>query len=211
MAELNNKVRLIGKFASDFKQLKSPSGTSYKAMFAVTRRSGFIDVFPVITFENITITKVKGDTACVIGRIMTRDTSAKTDEGFPKLTTEIYASKISYFGYDRNEASVEIEGKVVGKAHFRYTPKGKHLNNFAVAVPRKNGKTDLIHVLAWDEKAEVLTNIKDGEPIKIKGRLQTRAYTKKSDQSKHKVYEVSLISYERRNNGNEAEVTGDRT
>lgn len=195
MAELNNKVTLVGKFLTDFKPHVSAVATSYTAAFGVTRKSGFIDVFRIITFEDISITKVKGDSACIVGRIITKDTSAREDA--PNITTEIQAARISYFGYTENSSHTTIIGNVVGRAHYRYTPKGTYINNFAVAVPRKNGKTDLIHIIAWDEKAKELGDLQNGEQIKVQGRLQTRVYTKKSDKSKHKVVELSLYSYER--------------
>ena len=195
MAEINNKVTLVGTFVTDFKKHVTPVATSYTAAFGVTRKSGFMDVFKVVTFEDISITKVKGDSACIVGRVITRDTSKKEDA--PDITTEVQIAKVSYFGYTENSAHTTIIGNVVGRAHYRYTPKGTYINNFAVAVPRKNGKTDLIHILAWDEKAQELSDLANGEPIKVQGRLQTRVYTKKSDKSKHKVVELSLYSYER--------------
>lgn len=194
MAEVN-KVTLVGTFLTDFRQYTSPIATSYRAAFGVKRKSGFVDVFRVITFEDISITKVKGDSACIVGRVITRDTSKK--EGAPDITTEVQIARVSYFGYTENSAHTTIIGNVVGRAHYRYTPKGSYINNFAVAAPRKNGKTDLIHVIAWDEKAKELSDLANGEPIKVQGRLQTRVYTKKSDKSKHKVVELSLYSYER--------------
>lgn len=192
-----NRVTLVGEFCTDFRETQTGKAKSYKALFGVKRKSGFVDIIPVITFDEIQITAVKGDTACVSGRILTRE--SKGINAMNKIITEVQASSISYFGYDKPKNLVQLSGTVVGNPHYRHTPKGKWINNFAVAVPRPNGKTDLIHVLAWDEKAAELATITYGEKIELTGRLQCRMFTKKNDpeQKRHRVFEVCLTTYKR--------------
>ena len=195
MDKANNRVTLVGSFWTDFRETETAHGKSYKALFGVPRKSGFVDIIPVITFDEIQITKVKGDTACIQGRILTRE--SKGVNAMNKIITEVQASSISYFGYDKPKNLVQLSGTIVGRGHYRHTPKGKWINNFAVAVPRANGKTDLIHVLAREDKAAELQNIYYGEKIELTGRLQCRGFTKKSDNTKHRVFEVSLTTYKR--------------
>ena len=189
-----NKVTLSGTMLHDLMVVKTPRSTSYNGVLRVTRKSGIYDDIPFTTYNSY-ITKVSGMSATVTGKINTRENRNPLIN--KKIASTITASSVEYtVTGSRNYNSVEVEGTVVGKPHLRHTPRGKIINNFAIATARPNGKTDLIHVIAWEDDAYSLGDIVHGERLKIQGRVQIRPYVKK-DGSKHRVMEVCLTKFER--------------
>jgi single-strand DNA-binding protein len=81
---------------------------------------------------------------------------------------------------------VQIIGNLGRDPEMRYTPAGKAVTNFTVAVGRvtrdPNGdtheETEWFRVVAWDRLAETCQQyLKKGSKVYIEGRLQTRKYT----------------------------------
>ena len=69
---------------------------------------------------------------------------------------------------------ITISGRIANDLVMRYTQNLKGYVAFNVAVPRKmTDKTDFINVIAWDKKAEYLTNYTvKGKRILVNGRLE---------------------------------------
>lgn len=94
-----------------------------------------------------------------------------------------------------NLNSVTLIGRVVGPPELRYTPGGKGVAQFTLAVDRSRGKgnekeTDFIPVVVWEKLAEICNQYLDkGKLISIQGRLQTRSY-ETQDGQKRKAFEV---------------------
>lgn len=91
---------------------------------------------------------------------------------------------------------VILIGRVVADPELRYTPTGKPVVNFAIAVDRpkfgdaQEKTTDFINIVAWQKLAEICANyLTKGKLIAVDGRLQTRSY-ETTDGQKRKVYEV---------------------
>ena len=65
----------------------------------------------------------------------------------------------------------------------KYTPSGKAVANFSVAVSEKYGgkeRTEWVRIVAWDKLAEICGNyLKKGAPVFISGRMQTREWEDK--------------------------------
>ena len=190
-----NRILLVGHFVTNWRRQETNSAVSYKALFAVERQSGFVDFLPIITFDDITILDVAGEYAKVIGRIITRN---MTKDHHTSIITEVLCQTVTYTSALEPVNSVTMTGRVVGKAHFRKTPKGRLINNFAVAVRRRSGKTDLVHMIAWGGDAEDLANLSHGEFLWVSGRLQRREYVAKASGQKGFVYELSINNYVRR-------------
>lgn len=92
---------------------------------------------------------------------------------------------------------VVLVGRVVGPPELRYTPGGKGVAQFTIAVDRtrggKNGQekeTDFIPVVAWERLAEICNEyLTKGKLISIQGSLRTRTY-ETQDGQKRKAFEV---------------------
>lgn len=76
-----------------------------------------------------------------------------------------------------------LVGRLTRDPDLRYTPNGKAVANFNIAVNRpfkdQNGENqaDFINGVAWNKQAESLANyMKKGSQIGVDGRLQSRTY-----------------------------------
>jgi single-strand DNA-binding protein len=90
---------------------------------------------------------------------------------------------------------VILVGRVVNEPEMKFTPSGKQLANFTMAVDRTrpNAKgekeTDFIRIVVWDKLAEICGQyLTKGKLIIIDGRLQTRSY--EVDGQQRKTFEV---------------------
>ena len=95
---------------------------------------------------------------------------------------------------------VQIIGNLGRDPEMRYTPAGKAVTNFTVAVGRvtrdPNGdsheETEWFRVVAWDRLAETCQQyLKKGSKVYIEGRLQTRQW---EGQDGQKRYTTELVA-----------------
>jgi single-strand DNA-binding protein len=79
-----------------------------------------------------------------------------------------------------------IIGNLTRDPEMRYTPSGKAVTKFTLAVNRRSKKTDsesaevdFINIESWDKLAEICGEyLKKGAPVSIIGRLQIDSYEK---------------------------------
>lgn len=86
-------------------------------------------------------------------------------------------------------------GRVVAPPELRYTPTGKAVANFDIAVNRraklgeKSSEADFIPVVVWEKLAEICSEyLTKGKMVCIQGTLRTRTYEK--DGQKRKAFEI---------------------
>ena len=88
---------------------------------------------------------------------------------------------------------VILTGRLTKEPEVRYTPNGKAVASFTLAVDNgfgENKKTDFIPIVVWGNSAEFCgNNLNKGSKVLIDGRLQVRSYDAK-DGSKRYVTEV---------------------
>lgn len=90
---------------------------------------------------------------------------------------------------------VVLIGRVVGPPELRYTPGGKGVAQFTLAVDRRVAKgqekeCDFIPIVAWERLAEICNEyLSKGKLISIQGSLRTRTY-ETQDGQKRKAFEV---------------------
>ncbi|MDI6772343.1 MAG: single-stranded DNA-binding protein [bacterium] len=91
---------------------------------------------------------------------------------------------------------ISLIGRLTADPELRYTPSGKAVAGFSLAVDRRvasatGGKqTDFIPIVCWAKTAEVVTQyLTKGRLVAIEGRLQIRSYEAKDGQ-KRRVAEV---------------------
>jgi len=89
---------------------------------------------------------------------------------------------------------VMIIGRLVRDPELKYTPNGKEVCNFSVAVNSWNGKEEVgnfFDCVIWGKRAENLTQYcKKGSVIGIEGRLQQRRW---EDQNGNKRSTVEIV------------------
>lgn len=94
--------------------------------------------------------------------------------------------------FDRNEAL--IQGYICKHPLYRLTPRGREITHLLLAVPRNDRWNDYIPVILWGKNARTAGALLEGDFLKIHGRIQSREYTKKLEDSSiesRTVYEIS--------------------
>lgn len=90
--------------------------------------------------------------------------------------------------------SVTLIGRVVAPPELRYTPTGKAVANFDIAVDRRRygnqeKETDFIPIVVWEKLAEICNEyLTKGKLVCVQGALRTRTYEK--DGQKRKAFEI---------------------
>ena len=113
---------------------------------------------------------------------------------------------------------VQIIGHLGKDPEMRYTPSGKPVTTFSVAVSRswsttdgeRHNETEWFNVVAWSTLAETCKQyLSKGQRVYIEGRLQTRRWDDKEGQ-KHTSVEIvasDMIMLDRRDSNNNAQET----
>lgn len=93
--------------------------------------------------------------------------------------------------------NVTLVGRLTKDPDLRYSPSGKGVATFTLAVNRKftnqagEREADFIQCVIWNKPAETLANYaKKGTLIGVSGRIQTRNY---ENQSGNRVYVTEII------------------
>lgn len=115
---------------------------------------------------------------------------------------------------------VMIVGNLGRDPELRYTPSGKAVVNFTVAVGRITGsgenrteETEWFRVSAWERLAETCNEyLRKGSKVYIEGRLQSRKYTDKDGVERTSVEIVAndMLMLDSRNAANEGRGGEDR-
>ncbi|MGE5590260.1 MAG: single-stranded DNA-binding protein [Bacillota bacterium] len=91
-------------------------------------------------------------------------------------------------------------GRLTRDPELRYTPSGKAVANFTLAVdrgrPNQQGQkeADFIDIVVWDKQAETVSqHLNKGRLVAVEGRLQIRSY-EAQDGTKRKAAEVVASS-----------------
>ncbi len=117
-----------------------------------------------------------------------------------KLILTVFAREIEVMEdiSKKNINDIEIIGFLCKMPLFRTTPFGREITDILVAVNRAYGKSDYIPCIVWGRNAKFANSLAVGDNIKIKGRLQSRNYQKKTDETveERTAYEISVSKIE---------------
>ena len=112
---------------------------------------------------------------------------------------------------------VQIIGNLGRDPEMRYTPAGKPVTTFAVAVSRsrakseneRDEKTEWFNVVAWERLAEICNQyLSKGSAVYVEGRLETRSWESEDGQKHYRTEIVAneVIILDRRGRGAEEEM-----
>src|SRR5574341_844349 len=110
---------------------------------------------------------------------------------------------------------VQIIGNLGRDPEMRYTPNGKPVTSFTVAVSRswvkpegeRAEKTEWFNVIAWDRLAEICSqHLTKGSLVYVEGRLETRSWEAENGQKHYRTEIVAneMIILDRRGRESEA-------
>lgn len=167
-----------------------------KFYLEVCRLSGTPDILPVIAEESLinAIDPCAGEMLAVTGQIRSHNCRAQDSR---RLMIFVFASSVCCEdGEPINDCMVE--GPICREPTYRRTPLGREICDVMLAVPRAFRRADYLPCILWGRTAQEISVCHTRDRIRIYGRLQSRAYTKLTDDGpvERIAYEISALSAE---------------
>ena len=168
----------------------------YRFALEVPRLSGAVDLLPVIAQAPLVMNldPTVGSMIRVCGQI--RSHNQRSENG-RHLLVFVFATEISVEdGEPVND--VILEGTLCREPTFRRTPLGREICDVMLAVPRAFHRADYLPCILWGRTAQEVCQCHTRDVISIRGRLQSRIYTKMTEEGAmdRTAYEISALSAE---------------
>lgn len=168
----------------------------YRFALDVPRLSGTVDRLSIIAEEQLlsTVDLSGGSMITVVGQI--RSHNYRVD-GVRRLLIFVFASElVAEDGEPVND--VIVEGSLCKEPTFRRTPLGREICDAMLAIPRAFHRADYLPCILWGRTAQEVSACHVRDRIRIYGRLQSRLYTKLTDDGPQErtAYEVSALTAE---------------
>lgn len=194
--EENNVVNIIGKIVTECRFSHDVYGEGFY-IFEVTaeRLSNNEDVLPITVSERLLDKELlkEGKTVSIKGQLRSYNNYSEKKN---RLVLTIFAREIEFLDEmpEGNPNQIFLNGFICKPPIYRKTPFGREIADILVAVNRAYNKSDYIPSIAWGRNARFAGKLNVGDNIKIWGRVQSRKYQKKTEDSiEEKVaYEVSI-------------------
>lgn len=166
----------------------------YKFILKVSRLSGVVDSLPVTVSKKLMESNgiKSGDLVSVTGQLRSYN---KNYENRTRLILTAFAKSIDENGEaEENPNNVILNGYVCKEPTYRKTPFGREITDVIIAVNRAFNRSDYIPTICWGKNALLCKELPVGTNVMIKGRLQSREYTKRNgdDFEIRTAYEVSV-------------------
>lgn len=198
----NNKVSVIGEVISEFTFSHEVFGEGfYLVSLAVSRLSDQVDIIPLMISERLLdVTQdYRGRTVEAIGQFR----SYNCHEGVKnRLVLSVFVRELNFleeFTDCTKTNQIYLDGYICKEVIYRKTPLGREIADILLAVNRPYGKSDYIPCIAWGRNARYASGFAVGARVKVWGRVQSREYTKKLNETeceKRVAYEVSVSKME---------------
>lgn len=195
MEHIVNQITLVGTLM-DIPQFSHENhGRQFFRFFlCVSRLSGTEDILPVIAEDRQlrSVSLTVGGSYRVTGQI--RSHNSHTD-GARRLLIFVFAAGIQHDdGQPENE--VFLQGPLCREPNYRRTPLGREICDVMLAVPRYFRRADYLPCILWGKTAKEISLCHTRDPIQICGRLQSRIYTKLTEDGpiERTAYEISALS-----------------
>ena len=197
----NNKAFLIGTVEEESKITFIENEVVYKTKLKVKRKSESYDHIPIIVPIRLMSNEVVKDKNIeVFGEF-------RSDIQAGRKSTYFYATEIvSYEGeINTNDNNlVYFKGFLCDKPYCKIVKNQNEIAVFCIAVQRDDHKVDYIYCIVWEDDAEWLKKQRIGQKIYLYGRMQSRVFYKKIENSQEKrsieVYEVNVLEVDKINN-----------
>ena len=168
----------------------------FRFLLDVPRLSGNCDCLPVVITEELlySLDLSGGASISVTGQIRSHNVRNGTAR---HLLIFVFASSIQTDdGVPCND--VILEGPLCKEPIYRRTPLGREICDAMLAVPRTFRRADYLPCIFWGRTAEQISSCHTGDRIRIEGRLQSRTYTKHTEDGliERTAYEISALSAE---------------
>ena len=197
MEQSTNMVTLRGTLLALPQLSHSNHGKQfYRFTLEVPRLSGAVDLLPVVVESSILmdLDPTAGDMLTVCGQI--RSHNQRSADGRHLLIFVFASSVVAECGEPLND--VYLEGPLCREPTFRRTPLGREICDAMLAIPRAFHRADYLPCIIWGRTAQDIAQCHTRDVIAIRGRLQSRIYTKLTpDGARDRTtYEISAMSAE---------------
>lgn len=197
-----NETIMIGEMVSGFTFSHEAYGEKfYLVNLSINRLSGKADIIPCMLSERLLdVTQdYRGRIVEAIGQFR----SYNCYEGSKShLELSVFVRELNLLEEFTDYAEtnqIYLDGYICKEAIYRKTPFGREIADILLAVNRPYGKSDYIPCIAWGRNARYVSAFTVGTRIKVWGRVQSREYTKKlneTEREKRMAYEVSIATLE---------------
>ena len=168
----------------------------YRFFLEVPRLSGAVDTLPVIAEETIlnNLDPSGGEMLTVTGQVRSHNLR---DNGKRHLSVFVFATSIAAEDGEPIN-TVLLDAIVCREPTYRRTPLGREICDVMLAVPRAFHRADYLPCILWGRVAAEAAQCTVGDRLIINGRLQSRIYTKLTDEGalERTTYEVSALTAE---------------
>ncbi len=194
----NNQVTVCGVIASGFAYSHAIYGEGfYRTKLLVPRLSDSFDLVPVTISERLLDVSMNhvGSDIRIFGQFRSYN---QHDGNKNRLLLSVFAREVEFLreeieGEKANE--ILLNGYLCKKPIYRKTPLGREIADLLIAVNRPYGKSDYIPCICWGRNALFAAGFEVGAPIRVRGRIQSREYTKVLSETEFEqriAYEVSV-------------------
>ena len=168
----------------------------FRFYLEVPRLSGAIDTLPVIAEEALLagLDPSGGEMLTVTGQVRSHNLR---EGGKRHLSVFVFAAAITAEDGEPIN-TVQLDAYLCREPTYRRTPLGREICDVMLAVPRPFHRADYLPCILWGKVAAQAAQCAVGDPIVIDGRLQSRIYTKLTDEGAQErtAYEVSALTAE---------------
>lgn len=173
----------------------------FKGIIRTKRQSGTEDILPVhITKELLNslerIPKLD-DFVEIKGSFHSRNVYG--DDNKKHLQLYVQAKSIAYSDTNTNNSEniIDISGLLINRGNTRITTSGRMVIDFQLATFRHTNRRSCIPCIAWGKKTEFVESLQRDDTLGLKGRIQSREYTKfeNGEYITRTAYEVSVTEF----------------
>lgn len=196
----NNQVTINGEIAGELVFGHEVYGEKFYLTDVLVRRlSGVCDAIPVTVSERlIDVTQnYIGQYVRVSGQFRSYN---RRDADKTRLSLSVFAQELEFVEKLMDDVNqIFLDGYICKEPTYRKTPLGREITDLLIAANRSYGKSDYIPCVAWGRNAKYASGLEVGSHIRICGRIQSRQYVKKLDDSRTEdrtAYEVSISKLE---------------
>lgn len=198
----NNKVTISGEVVSNFEFDHEVYGEGfYVAKLSASRSSSVADIIPIMVSERLV--DVKEDWIGRFARVEGNFRSYNKHEGDRNhLMLSVFARELEALEempFMECQNKVYLDSFICKEPIYRKTPFGREISDVLLAVNRAYGKSDYIPCICWGRNARFVSSLGVGTHIVVEGRIQSREYHKKINDTEietRTAYEVSVSKIE---------------
>ena len=195
MEHMDNQITLRGSLlALPWLSHENHGKKFYRFTLEVPRLSGTVDLLPIVAEESIlnSMDLSGGEMLTITGQIRSHNVR---NDGIRRLLIFVFATSIVCEDGDPIN-DVVIQGPLCKEPVYRRTPLGREICDVMLAVSRGFSRADYLPCILWGRTALEASNCHTRDVVRIYGRLQSRIYTKLTDEGPEErtAYEISALS-----------------